>query len=177
MAMDNVDIISELGCLVQFDINARQAYEQVISLISSSPARDHLFRFQRDHGRHIAQLSAVIRAFEVEPPAMVRDLRGFVLDGFPAFEDSSSVAYTLLAMKSNEKLINQAYRHASLLDFSPNIKELVSRNYEDEQIHLRFVEEVLADRRWMNWNIGQRIQAPYTDIHAYGNSPKPLKLL
>src|SRR5690242_3365490 len=127
MAMNNIGIAKELSCLVQFDINARHAYGQVLSLISSSPIRDHMIRFQIDQERHVSQLSAMMRAFDVAPPDRVRDLRGFILDRFLAFGGSSGIAYILLAMKTNEELTNQIYRHSSQLDLSPSIKELFSR--------------------------------------------------
>lgn len=152
MAMDNVEIVDELSCLVQSDINAMHAYGQALPLMSSAPIRDYLIRFRRDHERHIYQLSVVIRAFDVEPPILIGDLKGFVPDGFPALEKPAGIAYALLAMKTNEERMNQKYRQASLLDLTPNIKELVRRNYQDEQIHLRFMEEVLAERKWMEWN-------------------------
>ncbi len=49
------------------------------------------------------------------------------------------------ALRAGEELANRLYGECCALDFTPNIKELVRRNYGEEQRHLRYLEEVFSN--------------------------------
>jgi rubrerythrin len=144
----NLDMAYELSSLVKLDIDAAHAYSQAIAAIETIAVRDRLIQFQRDHERHARQLSSVIRALDVEPPEYSQDFKGFSVEGFTAIRSTLGTDGALMAMKTHEELSNKKYREAHALGFTPNIKELIGRNYLDEQVHLKFIEELLADRPW-----------------------------
>jgi len=146
--MTSRDMAKELSALVQLDIDAVHAYGQVDEAIGPVEFRNQLLRFRNDHEKHIEQLSAVLRALDADPPVREQDFKGFVLEGFTAIENHLGVEEALLAMKTNEELINQRYKEAFIRGFTPRIGELVAYYYLDEQTHLQFIEKLLAGKSW-----------------------------
>jgi hypothetical protein len=49
-------------------------------------------------------------------------------------------------METNEKLTNKKYKEACEKDLPLHVKDLMQRNYEDEQVHLAYVEQQLHVR-------------------------------
>ncbi len=146
--MTDLETANELSTLVRLDIDAVHACSQAIAEIGTVSIRDRLALFRQDHERHIRELCAVIRAFGVQPPECSPDLDEFLIEGFTAVRSGSGTEGALAAMKTNEEFTNTIYGEARALGFAPNIKELVDRNYRDEQLHLKFIEAVPADRPW-----------------------------
>ncbi|MFZ2448117.1 MAG: ferritin-like domain-containing protein [Syntrophobacteraceae bacterium] len=146
--MTDFDMAKELSELVELDIEAAHAYGQAITIVTEPGIRDRLARFQKDHERHIEQLSAVIRALDAEPPAYAWDLKSTQPEEVAPIAGMMGTEGTISTMKTKEVFANKTYREAQHLSFTPNIGELVRRNYQDEQVHLNYLEEVLAARSW-----------------------------
>ncbi|MGA2400485.1 MAG: ferritin-like domain-containing protein [Syntrophobacteraceae bacterium] len=142
MALTGAEMADRLNSLVQVDIDAVHAYRQVMPLMGPGRVKDQLIRFQQDHERHIDQLSAVVRALDSEPPVLVTDVEGLHIQGFAAIGGATKPQSATEAVRAVEELANRLYRESCALDFTPNIKELVRRNYGEEQRHLRYLEEV-----------------------------------
>ncbi|MHC1727911.1 MAG: ferritin-like domain-containing protein [Syntrophobacteraceae bacterium] len=147
MAMTNIEIANELLFLVKLDLDAMQAYSRAIPTVCSACVKDLLRRFQQDHERHVEQLSAVIRALDAEPL-----LFGTEPSSFQTADSAAGLSLNgegaLNMIKVHEELVTRNYGSSCEMDFTPNIKELVSENYQDEQVHLRFIRGVLAGRAW-----------------------------
>jgi uncharacterized protein (TIGR02284 family) len=137
-----------LKSLMQLDIDAVHAYSQAIDKIDHARVREQLIAFRRDHERHIADLSDVIVRLGGDPPERARDFKGFLIEGFTALRSMTGTEGALKAMKGNEETTNKHYRDALELDFSPDVRAIVQRNYGDEKRHLAYVEDALADRVW-----------------------------
>lgn len=137
-----------LSTLARLEIDAVHANDQTIAAVGAGSIRDSLTRFRDDHKRHIEHLSAVIRALDAKPPEYTPDFKGFLIEGFTPIESLPGIEGALMAMKKNEQLINRRYAEALDMNLSPNIKELVGHNYRDEQVHLKYIEDVLASRAW-----------------------------
>ncbi len=148
MPLTNTEMADKLSSLVQSDAEAVRAYGQILSIMDKGSLKNQLLRFQRDHERHVDQLSAVIRALDSEPPKSAFNSEGQSTKGLTSDLKPAECEKILYSMKANEELINNLYRKSSVLDFSPNIKGLVERNCDDEELHLRYITEVLASRLW-----------------------------
>lgn len=144
----NEQAIRTLKSLVQLDVDAFFAYTQAIERIDDAAIRARLEAFRGDHERHITDLSQCMRDAGAEPPARTRDFKGFMISGFTALRSMTGVEGALKAMESNEETTNQHYREALTVAFTPAVRAVVERNYEDERRHLAYVKEALAARSW-----------------------------
>lgn len=136
------------GDLMKVDIDAVHAYDQAIENTDLISVREQLAEFREEHEHHVANLRTLTEAFDVVPPDQSQSVRGFFMEGFTALRSLTGVEGALRAMKSNEELTNRKYREALAQAFPPKTRELLERNYEEEQKHLLFIERALADRIW-----------------------------
>jgi rubrerythrin len=146
--MTIVDMARELSALVQLDIDVVHAYERAIAQVDANVIRESLTRFRNDHRSHVEHLSAVIRALDAEPPKNARDFDGLLIEGLVALRSLTGTEGALIAMKTNEEFTNKRYMEAYARAFTPNIKELVGHNCQNEQVHLKYIEEALETRSW-----------------------------
>jgi rubrerythrin len=146
--MNSLETGKALSELVKVDIDAVHAYDQAIQRIEAISLRDELTLFRQDHDRHVSNLRKLIQAFDVVPPDLGQDFKGFLIEGFTALRSITGVEGALKAMKTNEELTNRKYREALAMSFSPNTRELLEKNYADEQKHLLFIDRALNDRLW-----------------------------
>jgi uncharacterized protein (TIGR02284 family) len=146
--MDTQEIVKRLIDLCQLDIDASNAYEQAIKNVDDANIRQKLEQFRGDHERHVNDLSSHIRRHGGEPPEHKPGVKGFVLQGFTAIRSAIGTESALKAMRSNENLTNRTYADALEWDTPDDVKQLIRKNYEDEQRHLRYIEDCLRDRPW-----------------------------
>ncbi len=140
--------IETLKSLMQLDIDAVHAYTQAIENIEHRAVREQLTAFRGDHERHVTDLSQCIRRLGGDPPERQRDFKGFLIQGFTAIRSLTGTEGALKAMKSNEQTTNKHYREALAVQFPPDVRSVIERNYEDEKRHLAYVDDALADRVW-----------------------------
>lgn len=140
--------LETLKSLMQLDIDAVHAYTQAIENIEHRAVRDQLMAFRGDHERHVTELSQCIRRLGGDPPERQRDFKGFLIQGFTAVRSLTGTEGALKAMKSNEQTTNEHYREALEIQFPPDVRAVVERNFEDEKRHLAYVDDALADRLW-----------------------------
>jgi uncharacterized protein (TIGR02284 family) len=152
--MHSQDIIDRLSSLMQLDIDASYAYGQAIDNIKDPAIKNELIMFRDDHERHITDLSLAITNLGGTPPARSRDFKGFLIEGFTALRSMMGTEGALKAMQGNEQLTNKMYSNALSLDLSPAVRDIVERNYRDEQRHLAYINEALANRTWEAWESG-----------------------
>lgn len=146
--MDNKEIIKELKSLCQLDIDAFFAYNETLRHIDKADVKTQVEHFKADHERHIKNLSDQIRSLGEEPPEFSRDFKGFVLDAFTKIRSITGTEGALKALRSGENITNKRYANASKLEFPERIKDLVEKNFKDEQRHLHYIEQALSDRVW-----------------------------
>ena len=133
--------------LIHLDMDAVLAYEQAILHLSDTEIEiiGALERFQKDHLRHIEELSIVVEQLGGEAPEFKRDAKGFLIEGMTAVMSRLGTRATLLAMTENEMLINVKYQLAIEADLDSKILALVHRNRADEQQHLTYITKALKD--------------------------------
>ena len=152
--MNEKDIIDRFSSLIELDIDAVHAYGHAIDNIQDPAIKNELSMFRDDHDRHIGDLSLAITNLGGEPPERSRDFQGFLIEGFTAMRSVIGTEGALKAMKGNEELTNKTYREALDLQLPPDARDIVERNYRDEQRHLAFLNRVLANRSWEAWEKG-----------------------
>lgn len=152
--MNEKNLIDRLSSLMQLDIDAVHAYGQAIDNIKDPAIKNELSMFRDDHERHISDLSLAITNLGGKPPEHSRDFKGFLIEGFTALRSVTGTEGALKAMKGNEELTNKTYREALNLQLPPDARDIVERNYHDEQRHLAYINRVLASRSWEAWEKG-----------------------
>lgn len=147
MAQDVQKMMDRLNDLIALDYDAVGAYEAAINRIDVAFVKDRLLEFQRDHERHIRELSDVVNRLGGKPRSRP-DVKGFILKGFTAATSAMGNEAALQAMRGNEKLTNRTYKNALDEVWPDDIRTLLQRNYTDEQRHLAYIEMTLQNRAW-----------------------------
>jgi uncharacterized protein (TIGR02284 family) len=146
--MDNNAMLKDLKELVQLDIDAIRLYDQALDNIDHPALHSQISSFQADHSRHVNDLSMVIRRLGGEPPKYAPDLKGILLEGFTAIRSMTGNEGALKAMRTNELLTNKTYDKARSWDLPMDIRQLIERNYADEQRHLAYIEQAIKNKAW-----------------------------
>ena len=146
MAMENQEMARRLKSLAQLDMDAVYAYEKAIGQIDAEAIREQLSLFRDDHNRHVRELSDKIRELGETPPDTSRDLKGLLIEGLTVVQSLLGTSGALIAMQNNEILTNARYKEAGSLDFRPDIRAVIERNYEDEKRHLQYIKDALSNQ-------------------------------
>jgi len=146
--MEYEEIAKKINSLIQLDIDAIHAYEQAMKNVGEQYIRDQLAEYRNDHHRHFRELSAVVQAMGGTPPEFSPDFKGFFIQGFTALRSLTGTEGALKAMETNEKLTNKTYEEASSWDLPLDAASLVRSNFEDERLHLRYIQTALRNRIW-----------------------------
>jgi rubrerythrin len=77
-------IESVMNDLIQLDVDAYHAYGEAIKMIEEKDIHKQLVAFQKDHERHIKELSDLLKASGGEPIKPTRDFKGFIIEGMTA---------------------------------------------------------------------------------------------
>ncbi len=148
MAISIEKQLEELNELIRFDLDAIGAYNSAIDDIKETQIRDPLIQFRGDHERHVQDLSAIVHRLGGKP-ADSSSLKGMLRKTMTKAAGLGGTELTLKAMRSNEELLNKTYaHHLQAFDFPDDIKEVIRKNYGDEQRHLAWVQQALQARLW-----------------------------
>lgn len=145
--MEQKEIQKKIRSLIQLDIDATHAYQQAIDKIEHRGVRDQLVLFRKDHERHVRELSAKLVGMGEKAPDSP-DLKGYLIEGFTSLRSSTGTKGALKSMQTNEKLTNRKYEEAAKENFPAEIRNLIEKNRQDEAKHLRYVEQVIAEKVW-----------------------------
>ncbi|HAR63420.1 MAG: hypothetical protein DKM50_09595 [Candidatus Margulisiibacteriota bacterium] len=146
--MNKKEIIDKLISLMQTDFDAARSYEQALDQIDEPEIHRQIAEFHSDHERHIKNLSDRILDLGEAPPQLIRDLKGFFIEGFTVLRSVTGTEGALRALESNEKLINRNYQEVADLDMPLIIKNQVKLNFNDEKKHLQYISQAIVDRLW-----------------------------
>jgi len=137
-----------LRSLVQLDYDAAEAYSAALERIQSPELARQLEAFRADHVRHVWLINGLLEKMGEPAAQPAPDLKGVVLRGFTATLSARSDEAALMAMVGNEGITNSTYRDVLELDWTPREREVLARNYADEQRHLAWIRQALALRSW-----------------------------
>jgi uncharacterized protein (TIGR02284 family) len=133
--------------LIHLDMDAIKAYEQAIKACEHENVKSQLKSFQGDHQRHVQDLSEELRKLGEQPDART-DIKGFFIEAFTAVTAHGTKS-ALLAMRGNEQLTTARYKAAvDLQDVPDSTKEIIRKNYADEQRHLEWIKMALDQKIW-----------------------------
>lgn len=135
-------IIKKLTDVVELDYDAVAAYKEAIDRLDDGAAKAKLREFQRDHERHISDLSEVIRKEGGTPPDS-GDFKKVLTKGKVQLADLAGDDAILKAMKTNEDQTNDKYESMVKEDFPNHIRTLLKRGLEDERRHRAWIETTL----------------------------------
>ena len=138
----------EINSLIQLDIDAVEAYKQALRNIDFPSIYSSLEGFRQDHEEHIRALSAEIHQLGGKPIERSQDFKGYLIEGFTAIRSVTGVEGALKAMLGNEKLTTQTYEKALDADVPVSTKNIIRKNYEDEERHLKYIENALDLKSW-----------------------------
>ena len=140
--------VEKLRSLAQLDVDAAGAYEAAIARVKEPLVRERLNDFRVDHVRHVQDLNALIQARGGAPVELRPDLKGAAMKGFTAISSMVGTEAALLAMLGNEELANRVYEAALSFDWSPEVRQLIQKNRQDEERHLTWIKDAARLRPW-----------------------------
>jgi rubrerythrin len=146
--MESNQQLNKLRDLAQLDVDAIGLYEAAMERITIPFVREKLSEFRVDHVRHVQDLNEEISELGGQPVSNSPDLKGTVLRGFTAVTSMMGTQAALLAMIGNEELTNLSYEAALKLNWSPDLRMLIEKNFFDEKRHLAWLKEALRQRVW-----------------------------
>lgn len=138
--------VMALERLAQLDYDAALLYEAAMDHITELKVKETLGNFKKDHERHVKDLNRLIAGLGGKVVERKRDVMGLVLETFTNVRSLTGTGGALNAMDTNEMLTNAAYRAALGLEFAPEAREILEKNYEDEKRHKAFIEKELSGR-------------------------------
>jgi uncharacterized protein (TIGR02284 family) len=142
------DIIEKLISLCNLDNDAIKSYDSALKKITEEGIHDTIKGFRDDHARHVDSLSRIIGGLGGTVPSSSGDIRGLFLGGMTALQSITGTEGALKSLESGEKITNKSYEDAVGQDFPPDILSVLSRNYQDEKMHLEYVSKALETRMW-----------------------------
>jgi uncharacterized protein (TIGR02284 family) len=144
MTMDPKQMVRHLNALIELDFDAVEAYEAAIARLSEVRDKTQLQSFLADHRRHIADLAPLVQQLG-GTPATKADFKQVLTKGKVVLGGLAGDHAVLEAMKSNEQTTTRTYQKATKESGLPmRIREILDRNYADEQRHLAWLEQRLA---------------------------------
>ena len=147
MALSTEKVIEECNDLIRFDHDAIGAYDEAIDEIKESDIVEQLKVFRGDHQRHVTDLSQIVRRLGGTPPEHP-GVRGVIRKSMTKIAGLVGTEACLKAMRSNEEVLNKQYAQRTNQQFPADVLQVIERNYQDEQRHLRYVEQALQSRLW-----------------------------
>src|SRR5215207_5530404 len=137
-------LVAELNDLLQLDHDAVQSYSLAIPALENVGRRQTLIRFREDHERHIAELTALIRANDGLPIELPHPTGPAKLAA-QALGDAGGDREVLIAFKANERQSRDKYAKAveRLADADESVLDVVRRGASDEARHYAWAEQTL----------------------------------
>lgn len=123
------------------DRDAALTYQDAIGKVTDERTRQNLQRFQQDHRNHARDIDELLKAKgwqAVEPTQEFQEL----MEGFKRFVDTAEGGEdaVMVAMELAETATNAEYSDALQLDVDAQCKQVLQKNFHDEQHHLQFIE-------------------------------------
>jgi hypothetical protein len=142
------DIIDNLISLGNIDKDAIKSYDLALKKITQQDIALTIKTFRDDHVRHVDSLTHIITGLGGSELPPGGDVRGLLLGAVTALQSSIGTEGALKGLLSGEKITNRSYEDAIGLDFPPDILSVLSRNYQDERVHLDQINNMLDSRAW-----------------------------
>jgi hypothetical protein len=142
--MEAQEIARHLRSLVHLDVDAVNVYDEALEHVTEEAVRTRFTEFRDEHDYHATALSAEIVALGEEAPKRREDLAGELAELMTSLRASRGTEGAVKAMRTAEHYHNRRYREAQSWDAETKLKDILQRFYGDEQRHLEFCEQWLA---------------------------------
>lgn len=136
--------IRTLTSLAHLDVDASQAFQQVISNITSMSICNTLTDCLRDHEHHFKDTCRMIDNLGGNPPGESIDFRGYIIQGYITIMGVINAQNILKAIRINEILNIQSYEKALTNNLFPEARRLIEKGLTDERRHLSYIDEALT---------------------------------
>lgn len=146
--MNNNEMIEKLNSLIRLDNDALSSYNRVVDIITEPVLKGEIIKFRDDHKRHVSVLSNLVKTYGGTPATNEKDIRGLFLGGATALGTLGGVESALKALHTGEKVTNKNYGEAIGWNVPEDVLIVLKDNYNDEQRHIRFVENAIKDKVW-----------------------------
>lgn len=135
--MGTEELIQQLIGLIRKESAVITFYDLVLDAVVDFELKDKLFLFQNDHKRHLEIILDLINNVDVNNVGRA-DL--MIPDDKNEEFRSQSQALGELAVK--EKELNLLYKEVLEEDVDSKSAEILDENLQDEQLHIRFFEQL-----------------------------------
>lgn len=144
MAMETGEMYERINDLMHLDVDAVRAYDEAIEKVDDAEVSARLREYRQDHQRHVEDLRAAVMRVGGQPEEARPDFKGMLIEGMTKLRSAMGEEQALKAMRQNEETTNRDYREALGWDMPEDIRDIFQRGYEDEQRHLRYIEDRLS---------------------------------
>lgn len=139
------DPLELLQGLIKLDHAAEEAYEAAIERLDNPAYRQQLDAFMRDHKRHIAELSPILRQLGGKVPDG-GGMKEMLTEGKVKLSGLMGDRAILKAMKTNEDDTNTAYERA-VTNAPMEARAVIERGLADERRHREWIVAQLGEER------------------------------
>jgi rubrerythrin len=160
-------LVAELNDLLQLDHDAIQSYTLAIPALENVGRRQTVIRFREDHERHVAELTALVKAhgglpIELPHPTGVAKL------ATQAAGNVGGDREVLIAFKANERQARDKYAAAlkRLAGADEGVLAVVRRGADDEARHYEWAEETLRGLGVTSDGPIGRVSQAFEVVHA-----------
>jgi rubrerythrin len=144
--MDEKNLLDKLFKLATLEIDSINGYNSAIPEITEKNISIQMQNFRQDHFDHLQVISMIIREFGAAPPEYSADQIGFYNSDFLNTSSGSGITNALENLLSNEKIINEFYENILTTGFNPENRAQLEGNFDDEQDHAAYIEDILSLR-------------------------------
>lgn len=141
-------LLSSLKDLVHIDLDAIVLYDAVLRTLNAPQLEQALMEFRSDHIRHVRELNDRMEALGGQREQTRPDMESCERHGFTPVREGMAVEEMLTATVDGEQITNQTYERALKLNWDPDTRALLDRNFADEQRHLLWVLTASRNRLW-----------------------------
>lgn len=131
--------IAPLIALAQMDSEAAAAYEIAAELIDSPEVESQIRQFADDHRRHIRDLAQLVEQLGGTPLAASPPPESSTFAMFASALGALGTQGALLSLINSEQFTNATYETALQLMLEADGRELLERNFSDEQRHISWL--------------------------------------
>lgn len=138
------DSLEMLRDLIKLDHAAAEAYDEAIEHLDNAAHKQQLEVFKRDHERHIAELSPILRQLGGKVPDD-GGMKEMLTEGKVKLSSLMGDRAILKAMKTNEDDTNTAYERA-VTKAPVEARSVIERGLADERRHREWIVAQLGEK-------------------------------
>lgn len=144
--LDEEDLDPEIEALLSFaqmDSEAAAAYEIAAESMTEARVAQLLRSFAEDHRRHVTDIRELIKGLGAEIELAAPDPETSTFATMAATVGQLGMSAGLRTLIASEQFTNSSYETALELIAEPQAREVIERNFRDEQRHIQALTQEL----------------------------------